>query len=119
MCTSWYFTPVLFWTRSITCLKSHPVLLSDSSCFILPISSFGMAEGFPLLCLSLRPSIPSSPYLLCHLYAHDLALCSSLATDSMCCLSDDTLIISSILSFTRASRSLLYTLSSFVEFDFN
>ena len=48
---------VLFWIMFVTCLKSHPVLLSDSSCFILSISSFGMAGGFPLLGLSLRPSI--------------------------------------------------------------
>ena len=64
ICTSWYLTPAFCWMRSITCLKSQPVLLFDSSCMILSVVSLDTIEGFPLLGLSLRPFIPSSSYLL-------------------------------------------------------
>ncbi len=104
---------------SITCFMSHPMLLSDSSsCLILSFTSFDTAEGFyPLLGLSFRPSSPSSLYLLSHLYAQVLDLCSSWDIDSTFCLSDDTLITINILSFTWASCSFLYTLVNAWEFN--
>ncbi len=56
MYTLSYLIPVLFWTRSVTCLLFHPILLSDSSCLISPLTSFDTVDGFPLLGLSLRSS---------------------------------------------------------------
>jgi hypothetical protein len=57
---------MVIYTRSllnnvlITCLKSHPVLLADNSCFIFSIVSFDMIGGFPLLGLSFNPFNPLS-----------------------------------------------------------
>ena len=77
-----------------------------------------MNDSLPLLGLSFKPTNPLSLYLLYHLYAHALDLGSSWAIVSICCLSVSTCITKRTLSFTFASRSSLYNLSSTVDFKY-
>jgi hypothetical protein len=55
--------------------------------------------------------------IFCTIEDHALDLCNSCATDSICCLSDMMRLTSKILSFTSASYSFLYALSSAVGFN--
>src|SRR4051812_38760117 len=91
--------------------------LSSISFLIFIIKSCFTKDGLPLLGLSFSPSIPLSLYLLYHLYAHALDLCNSCATVSICCLSVSTRLTRRILSFTSASYSYLYALSSVMDFN--